>query len=164
MLNNQEKNRNVKNISTFIRKLIIIMPLLVIFVFVGCNKEPEYIPGAGIQGIREPIFRILLSPVAYDGAIVVIEGTVRDYTEEEETASGGDDDLEATFELFDTKGASINIRIPGQWEIADNDYLIVGGIYRKNPNEIEARQFEKVDFQDKDEKDIDKEIEKRNDW
>lgn len=164
MLNNQEKNRNVKNISTFIRKLIIIMPLLVIFVFVGCNKEPEYIPGAGIQGIREPIFRILLSPVAYDGAIVVIEGTVRDYTEEEETGSGGDDDLEATFELFDTKGASINIRIPGQWEIADNDYLIVGGIYRKNPNEIEARQFEKVDFQDKDEKDIDKEIEKRNDW
>lgn len=164
MLNNQEKNRNMNNINAYIRKLIIIMPMLLIFVFVGCNKEPEYIPGAGIQGIREPIFRILLSPVAYDGAIVVIEGTVRDYSEEKETGSGSDDDYEATFELFDTKGAYITIRIPGQWEIADNDYLIVGGIYRKNPNEIEARQFEKVDFEDKDEKDIDKEIEKRNEW
>ena len=164
MLNNQEKNHNMKNSNPFIRKLIIIMPLLLIFVFVGCNKEPEYIPGAGIQGIREPMFRILLSPIAYDGAIVVVEGVVRNYSEQKETDSASDDDLEATFQLFDTKGASINIRMPGQWEIVDNDYLIVGGIYRKNPNEIEAQQFEKVDFQDKDEKGIDKEIEKRDDW
>jgi len=164
MLNNQEKNHNMKNSNPFIRKLIIIMPLLLIFVFVGCNKEPEYIPGAGIQGIREPIFRILLSPVAFDGAIVVVEGVVRDYSEQKEAGAESDDDVEATFKLFDTKGASINIRMPGQWEIVDNDYLIVGGIYRKNPNEIDAQQFEKVDFEDKDEKDIDKEIEKRDDW
>ena len=164
MLNNQEKNRNMKNLNAFIRKLIIIMPLLVIFIFVGCNKEPEYLPGAGIQGIREPIFRILLSPVAFDGAIVVVEGVVRDYSEQKEAGAESDDDVEATFQLFDTRGGSINIRMPGQWEIVDNDYLIVGGIYRKNLNEIDAQQFEKVDFEDKDEKDIDKEIEKRDDW
>jgi len=154
----------MKNINAFIGKLIIIMPMLMVFVFVGCNKEPEYIPGAGIQGIREPIFRILLSPVAYDGAIVVVEGVVRDYSEQKEDGAEGDDDIEATFKLFDTRGGSINIRMPGKWEIEDNEYLIVGGIYRKNPNEIDAQQFEKVDFEDKNEKDIDKEIEKRDDW
>ena len=61
----------MKNSNAFIRKLIIIMPLLLIFVFVGCNKEPEYIPGAGIQGIREPMFRILLSPIAYGLKLVI---------------------------------------------------------------------------------------------
>ncbi|MEK6223920.1 MAG: hypothetical protein N2A97_03530 [Thermodesulfobacteriales bacterium] len=154
----------MKNINAFIKTLIILTPLLLVFVIAGCNKEPKYIAGAGIHGIREPIFRILLSPVAYDGAIVVIEGVVQDFSEQKETDSANADDLEATFKLFDTKGSYINIRMPGQWEIVDNDYIIIGGIYRKNPNEIEAKQFEKVDFEDKDEKDIDKEIEKRNDW
>lgn len=154
----------MKNISTFIRKLLIIVPMLLIFVIAGCNKEPEYIPGAGIQGIREPMFRILLSPIAYDGAIVVVEGVVRGYSEDTKTDKEDSENVESTFQLYDTKGGYINVRIPGQWEIADNDYLIVGGIYRKNPNEIEAQQFEKVDFEDKSDKDIDKEIEKRDDW
>jgi len=164
MLNNQGKDHNMKNINAFIKTLIILTPLLLVFIIAGCNKEPKYMAGAGIQGIREPIFRILLSPVAYDGAIVVIEGVVQDFSEQKETDSANADDFEATFKLFDTKGSYINIRMPGQWEIVDNDYIIIGGIYRKNPNEIEAKQFEKVDFEDKDEKDIDKEIEKRNDW
>lgn len=160
MLNNQESNL----LKSVIMRRPILLSFLVVFAILGCNKEPEYIPGAGIQGIREPIFRILLSPVAYDGAIVVIEGTVRDFSEQKEPGSASTDDIEATFKIVDTKGGYINIRMPGQWEIVDNDYLIVGGIYRKNPNEIEAQQFEKVDFEDKEEKDIDKEIEKRDDW
>lgn len=145
-------------------KSYILLPLLLMFALVGCNKEPKYIPGAGIQGIREPIFRILLSPVAYDGAIVVVEGIVRDFSEQEEADSESADDLESTFKLFDTRGSFINITMPGSWEIVDNDYLIVGGIYRKNSNEIEAKQFEKVDFEDKDEQGIEKEREKRDDW
>lgn len=160
MLNIQESNL----FKSGIMKSSIVLCLLIIFAFVGCNKEPEYIPGAGIQGIREPIFRILLSPVAYDGAIVVIEGTVRDYSEQNDADSANNDDIEATFKIVDIKGGYINIRMPGQWDIVDNDYLIVGGMYRKNPNEIEAKQFEKVQFEDVDEKDIDKEIEKRDDW
>jgi len=154
----------MKNINAFVKGLIIITPLFLISVFVGCNKEPEYIAGAGIQGIRETISRILLSPIAYDGATVVIEGIVQDFSEQKETSSASVDDLEATFKLVDTKGNYINIIMPGQWEIVDNDYLIVGGLYRKNTNEVEAKQFEKVDFQGKDEKDIDKEIEKRDEW
>ena len=145
-------------------KSYILLPLLLMFALVGCYKEPKYIPGAGIQGIREPMFRILLSPVAYDGAIVVVEGIVRDFSEQVEADSANADDLETTFKLFDTRGNYINVTMPGSWEIVDNDYLIVGGIYRNNANEIEAKQFEKVDFEDKDEQGIEKEREKRDDW
>jgi hypothetical protein len=136
----------------------------------GCNKKPEYIPGAGIQGYRAPISKILFSPVAYDGATVAIEGFVRDYKEEsdgetvEEAGAAEADDINTTFKLTDLNGNYINILMPGQWEVENNNYLIVGGIYRKNGNELEAQQFEKVDFEDKDEKGIDKEVEKRDEW
>lgn len=149
----------------YVNQVIAVSLILLVFVFAGCgDKEPEYIPGQGIQGIREPIFRILLSPVAYDGAIVVIEGVVRDYSEQQGTTFTTTDEVETKFKLYDTKGNYINIVMPGSWEVADNDYLIVGGMYRKNPNEIEAKQFEKVQFKDLDDREIEKEIEKRDDW
>ena len=160
MANNQGNSFYMGNI----RKGHYILLVILVLATFSCNKETEYIPGQGIQGIREPIFRILLSPVAYDAAIVVVEGVVRDYSEQKGTDSADTDEIETRFKLYDTRGNYINVTMPGSWEIADNDYLIVGGMYRKNPNEIEAKQFEKVDFEDKDEGDIDKEKEKRDDW
>ena len=159
MLNNQENLFSAKRFN----RSFLILPMLFVIALVGCNKEPEYIPGQGIQGIREPIFRILLSPVAYDGAIVVIEGVVRDYSEKKAIKENSED-VEATFKLYDTRGNHINITMPGSWEIADNDYLIVGGIYRQNINLIEAEQFEKVQFKELEEQEKEKEIEKRDDW
>ena len=85
-------------------------------------------------------------------------------TDNEETDEVKSDDINTTFKLTDLNGNYINILMPGQWEVENNNYLIVGGIYRKNGNELEAQQFEKVEFEDKDEKDIDKEFEKRDEW
>jgi len=154
----------MKNVITKTTMSYMILPMLVVFALTGCNKEPEYIPGLAIQGYRAPISKILFSPVAYDGATVAIEGFVRDYSQESEDTSDSEEDITTTFKLTDLNGNFINILIPGQWEIIDNDYLIVGGIYRKNGNELEAQQFEKVDFEEKDEKGRDKEIEKRDEW
>ena len=160
MVNNQENLA----IKTKVSKGILVLPLILLFTLVGCNKEPEYIPGLGIQGIRAPISRILFSPIAYDGATVAIEGFVRDYTEETENESKTEEVTETTFKLTDLNGNFITILMPGEWEVENNDYLIVGGIYRKNGSELEAKQFEKVDFEEKDEKDKEKEIEKRDEW
>lgn len=153
-----------------LKNSLVVLSVLMTLVVSGCNKKPEYIPGAGIQGYKAPIAKILFSPVAYDGATVAIEGFVRDYKEEsdgetvEEADVVGADDINTTFKLTDLNGNYINILMPGQWEVENNNYLIVGGIYRKNGNELEAQQFEKVDFEDKDEKGIDKEVEKRDEW
>lgn len=154
----------MKNIITKIERTYIIFPLLLLVVIAGCNKEPKVIHGLGIQGYRAAISKILFSPIAYDGATVAIEGFVRGFAEETEDKASADEDVTTTFKLTDLNGNYINILMPGQWEIIDNDYLIVGGIYRKNGNELEAKQFEKVDFEEKDEKGRDKEIEKRDDW
>ncbi len=154
----------MKEINTKIERTYIIIPLLLLLLIAGCNKDPDYIPGLGIQGYRAPISKILFSPLAYDGATVAIEGFARDFAEEPVDGSDTSEDVTTTFKLTDLKGNYIIILLPGEWEIVDNDYLIVGGIYRKNGNELEAQQFEIVDFEKKDEKGRDKEIEKRDEW
>lgn len=154
----------MKEINTKIERTYIIIPLLLLLLLAGCNKDPDYIAGLGIQGYRAPISKILFSPLAYDGATVAIEGFARDFAEEPVDGSDTSEDVTTTFKLTDLKGNYIIILLPGQWEIVDNDYLIVGGIYRKNGNELEARQFEIVDFEKKDEKGRDKEIERRDEW
>ena len=95
---------------------------------------------------------------------MAIEGFARDFAEEPVDGSDTSEDITTTFKLTDLKGNYIIILLPGEWEIVDNDYLIVGGIYRKNGNELEAQQFEIVDFENKDEKGRDKKIEKRDQW
>ncbi len=154
----------MKNIFANIKRSYIAILLLLFLVIAGCNKEPKVIYGLGIQGYRAPISKILFSPIAYDGATVAIEGFVRGFSDGTEDGSGTDKDVTTTFKLTDQKGNYIKILMPGQWEIVDNDYVIVGGIYRKNGNELEAQQFEKVDFEKENEKDRDKEIKKRDDW
>lgn len=154
----------MKEINTKIERTYIIIPLLLLLLIAGCNKNPDYIAGLGIQGYRAPISKILFSPLAYDGATLAIEGFARDFAEEPVDGSDTSEDVTTTFKLTDLKGNYIIILLPGQWEIVDNDYLIVGGIYRKNGNELEAQQFEIVDFEKKDEKGRDKEIEKRDEW
>jgi hypothetical protein len=125
----------------------------------GCNKEPEYVPGMTVQGFRASISKILFSPIAFDGATVAVEGIAASVTE----VNPEREDAETTFRLVDLNGNFINVEMPGSWEIADNDYIIVGGIYRKNGNIIEAAQFELVELEGDDE-DQDKEIQKRDNW
>jgi len=125
----------------------------------GCNKEPEYVPGMSVQGFRASISKILFSPIAFDGATVAVEGIAASVSE----INPEQEDAETTFRLVDLNGNFINVEMPGSWEIADNDYLIVGGIYRKNGNILEAAQFELVELEGDDE-DQDKEIKKRDNW
>ncbi len=51
--------------------------------------------------------------------------------------------------------------MPGTWDLEDDDYIVVGGIYRKNGNYIESEQYERI-ILEPDKKD--EEIEKRDDW
>jgi len=130
-------------------------------------------PGQSVQGIRAPISKVLFSPIAFDGAVLKIEGYITDLIVEgqidNENASSeapglskaDPEDLTTLFKLMDTKGNYVNIILPGTWEISDDDYLIVGGTYRKNGNELEARQFEVVEFK---ENEKEGEIQKRDEW
>jgi len=125
----------------------------------ACNKKPEYVPGSSVQGFRAAISKILFSPIAFDGATVAVEGIVAQVKE----VNPEQEDVSTEFKLVDLNGNFINVDMPGSWEIADDDYIIVGGIYRKNGNILEADQFEKIVLEG-DDKDQGEEIKKRDNW
>lgn len=120
--------------------------LIFVVIFVGCSPKDNEIPGMHITGIRAEITRILLSPLAFDGAIVAVEGLAHDVKLE---TSNGQAQSSTRFKLSDLRGNYINVSIPGTWEILENDYLVVGGIYRRTENKIEAQQIEKIVLQKK---------------
>jgi hypothetical protein len=136
-----------------------LIAVISVFVFTaGCNKKPEYIPGSSVQGFRAPISKILFSPVAFDGATVAVEGIVTDVSTEPEQPG---EDMVTNFKISDLNGNYINVYMPDTWEISENDYMIVGGVYRKNGNVIEAEEMEKIVLEKDNRKE---EIEKRDDW
>lgn len=140
-------------------KIHLTAAVLFCLVAAGCNKEPEYIPGMSVQGFRASISKILFSPIAFDGATVAVEGIAASVGE----VNPGGEDVMTNFRLVDLNGNFVNVEMPGSWEIEDDDYLIVGGIYRKNGNILEAAQFEKIVLEG-DEKKQEEEIQKRDDW
>ena len=60
-------------------KTILIIGTFLLF-SLACKKN-EYVPGSSIAGIRASINKILVSPLAFDGAVVVVEGIARDVEE-----------------------------------------------------------------------------------
>lgn len=119
-------------------------PLLVLItaLIVSCSNKEKEIPGMNISGIRTTISRILISPLAFDGAVVAVEGLATDVRKE----PGG---TKTTFKLSDLRGNYINVSTSGALEILENDLLVVGGIYRRTENEIEAEEVEKVQLKEK---------------
>ncbi|MER3446577.1 MAG: hypothetical protein C4291_06905 [Candidatus Dadabacteria bacterium] len=57
--------------------------------------------------------------------------------------------LVTTFKLSDLQGNFINVSTSGILEILENDYIVVGGIYRREKNEIEAQEIEKIQLEEK---------------
>ncbi|HET7288979.1 MAG TPA: hypothetical protein VFJ67_00970, partial [Thermodesulfobacteriota bacterium] len=111
-------------------KTYLIAAVIVSLAVAACNKKPEYVPGSSVQGFRAAISKILFSPIAFDGATVAVEGIVAQVKE----VNPEQEDASTEFKLVDLNGNFINVDMPGSWEIADDDYIIVGGIYRKNGN------------------------------
>ncbi len=121
--------------------------LVIVFLFThsGCgNKNKEEELAANVPGIRTYIGRILISPLAFDGAIVAVKGIAHDVQE----ISDGGQKATTTFKLSDPNGNFINVSIQGRQDIIENDLLVVGGTYRRERNEIEAVQFEKIELEE----------------
>jgi hypothetical protein len=123
-------------------ELFFILPI-VLLVVCGGGKEKE-IPGMNISGIRTTISRILISPLAFDSAIVAVEGFAQDVKKQ---AGNGEESGKTLFKIADLRGNFINVSISGNLEIFEKDHLIVGGIYRRTANEIEAEQVEKIQLE-----------------
>ena len=125
--------------------LIALLPALLIMLTECGSRNKEEIPGANIAGIRAPITKILISPLAFDGATVAVEGLAHDVKKDD---SNGQKTI-ITFKLSDLQGNFVNVSTSSTLEIMENDYLVVGGIYRREKNEIEAREIQKIQLEEK---------------
>lgn len=141
VINTDAKVKERQDISLCTLFLVVLVILII-----GCGKKENEIPAAHIPGIRAPITKILISPLAFDGAIVAVEGIAHDVKQEK---SDGQDKTSTIFKLSDLQGNYINVSTPGKREIFEYDYLVVGGIYRRAQNLIEAQQIEIIVLEEK---------------
>ena len=130
-------NINNQRISNLLKELL--PSLLLIFSITACGGEKE-IPGSQIAGIRTTIERILINPLAFDGAQVAVEGVAHDINE----AKTDEGVPIAVFKLTDRAGNFIDVSMPTSWVVEEDDYMVIGGIYRRSKNEIEAQQLEVI--------------------
>ena len=110
-----------------VTKILLICSAIAI---IGCRKEEPPSPAFNIRGIKTSIAKIQISPLAFDGAQVVVLGFVNEINNAE---SENEQNL---LVLIDHYGNSINVRSNETLYFEKNDTVIVGGKYRRNSNLI----------------------------
>lgn len=116
-----------------------IIPALLI---ISCSRKKPPLPlGHAVAGYRVSINTILFSPIAYDGSIVAVEGIARDV---EKTPAGNGKKPTTKFKIADLQNNYITVTFERSLPLAESDYVIVGGVYRRAKNEIDGRQMEKL--------------------
>jgi hypothetical protein len=113
--------------------------LLLVFSIAACGGKKEIL-APQISGIRTTVERILINQLAFDSAEVAVEGVAHDLSE----AKTDDGVPIVMFKLTDRAGNFIDVSMPTSWVVEEDDYLVVGGIYRRSKNQIEAQQIEVI--------------------
>jgi hypothetical protein len=125
--------------------------LILFLFFLGCAGEWQN-PNTTTPAKKIDITSILINPIAYDSAGVIVEGRVWDLVFN--TLEKNDKDKGSpytNFKLADKDGNFVNVFALGYLPIAEGDIVEVVGIYRRNLssenyrflNEIEAKRVEK---------------------
>lgn len=115
--------------------------ILFLFVFSSCaDKEPE--PQFNIQGIKTTISRILVSPLAHDGARVVVLGYIKNI---ESVKTNSESKL---ITLSDIKDNSIEVEFNSGLDAKTGEQVLAGGVYRKDLNRITDAEIYKFVVED----------------
>jgi hypothetical protein len=116
--------------------------------FFGCAHEWQN-PNTSLPAKEVKIKSILINPIAYDSAGVIVEGKVWDLRLD--TVSEKDVQIPYTgFKLADEDGNFVNVFALGDIPVVEGDLVKVVGVYRREYNtegykfinEIEAKRVE----------------------
>jgi len=127
-----------------------VCPILFL-VFLRC-AGPWKNPDITVPAKKMDITNILINPIIYDSAGVIVEGKVWDLAFD--TMENNDKDKGSpytNFKLADRDGNFVNVFALGHLPIVEGDYVQVVGIYRRELktenyafiNEIEAKQIDR---------------------
>lgn len=103
--------------------------MLFMFTAACAEKEPPA-PEFNISGIKTTISRIQISPLAHDGAKVVIAGFVKSIESGQENSSSN------LLILSDIKNNNIEIEYNSDFSTEIGEQVVVGGLYRMDLNRI----------------------------
>lgn len=117
-------------------KINIIFAFILIFSALSCNKpsKNQELP-LNVSGIKTTITRIQISPLAHDGAKVVIIGVVNKITKENNISR---------LVLSDTKGSIITAESSEDLNFENGQQVLLGGIYRRKENTIYADEIHEI--------------------
>jgi len=127
--------------------LFIFVSVLILFSS-GCARNWEN-PNTSLPTKELSIMALLVNPIIYDSAGVLVEGKVWDLAFKNLKEKGTEIPY-TSFKLADKDGNSVNVFALGDIPVADGDMVEVMGIYRREYkteaysflNEIEAKRIE----------------------
>ncbi|MGH7886056.1 MAG: hypothetical protein ACRENO_10220 [Thermodesulfobacteriota bacterium] len=102
---------------------------IILLITASCSKK-EVIPEFNIPGIKTSISRIQISPLAHDGARVVVLGFIKNIKSQININEP------STLTLSDIKDNSIEVEFNSDFKGEIDEQVIVGGLYRKDINRI----------------------------
>lgn len=117
-------------------KINIISTIILIFSVFSCNKpnKNQELP-INVTGIKTTITRIQISPLAHDGAKVVVIGRINEFIEENDIIR---------LVISDTKGSKAIVESFEDLNFNNGDYILVGGVYRLKENIIFAEEIHQI--------------------
>jgi hypothetical protein len=134
--------------TPMIEKAFLLIFTMIFMIFPGCAREWQN-PNTALASKELTIDAILINPIIYDSAGVIVEGKVWDLA----FKSLKERDIEipyTSFKLADQDGNFVNVFALGDIPVAEGDMVKVVGIYRREYktesysflNEIEAKRIE----------------------
>lgn len=126
------------------RNMLLMLTPLLMMILLSCSKWQN--PNTALPSKELTIANILITPHAYDGAGVIVEGMVWDLDYDILV----DEEMEVpftTFKIADTDGNYINVFAEGNFPLIEGEQVRVTGLYRRDyvtkyrnyTNEIEAK-------------------------
>ncbi len=106
----------------------------------GCAGPNTHSPTSypPMSGIQVSVSKILLSPLAFDGARVAVVGAVHHVTAARDDKTG---ETVTRFFLTDPMGNHVTVVFPGAVSVREGETVAVGGIYRRSGNLIEGAEL-----------------------
>ncbi|NIP31360.1 MAG: hypothetical protein GTO02_17130 [Candidatus Dadabacteria bacterium] len=115
--------------------------LLVLTITYGCSKKKKAEP-FNVPGVKTDISRVLISPLAFDGATVAIIGYVKDFSISEEPNQSN------VLLLSDKLDNTIIIEFLDNFQTTLGEQILVSGKFIKETNRIVEAKLYKIVIED----------------
>ena len=121
---------------------IILTLLLMLTITTSCSKTKKNIPEFNVPGVKTSISRILISPLAFDGAVVALTGYVKD-------VSISDDPSEPNLlNLSDGFDNRIIIEFHDEFSAELDEQILVSGMFNRDSLRIIDAKLYKILIED----------------